>query len=115
MKERMTGGNLGHTAPSRGWVVGKQSPEFPAPINAENVEVKVGFHKAGEGRLEASVCKVPTLSILASGGPFVGACPDTGEEHVLRQPGDWLLWTADTPHTWRADGECFVVTVRWRK
>jgi hypothetical protein len=109
---RVVTGNAGDQATNetRGWFVG----HFIAPDDSRHtgaVEVKWGVHRAGECRQSLAPGDTSTsLSILVR-GRFLLMFPDG--EVILEAPGDYALWLPGVAHTWMAEEESVVVTVRW--
>jgi hypothetical protein len=95
----------------RGWFIGHFMPPESGPCATAAVEVKWGVHAAGEGRSEWGVNpQATTLSILIS-GRFQLRFPD--QEVVLAEPGDYALWLPGVEHTWQAETDSTVLTVRY--
>ena len=112
MKPEIASGNAHPDgAAHRGWFVGHFVDARGDPRSTGAVEVKWGVHRGGERRrLLATSGVATTLSVLV-GGRFRISFPD--REVVLSQQGDYALWTAGVPHTWSAEEDSVVLTVRW--
>lgn len=96
-----------------GWIVGSFMRGDHAPLYSNTVEVKWACHAAGEHRAGwAPAASHATISILVR-GRFVLTF-DSGE-HLLAREGDFAFWSAGEAHTWRAEEESVIVTVRWRE
>ena len=96
--------------PRRGWFVG-HFMETDDLRTTELVEVKWGVHAAGEGRSQWSTNQQAiTLSILIN-GRFRLQFLD--QEHVLADEGDYVIWDAGVAHTWVAEHNSTVITVRY--
>jgi quercetin dioxygenase-like cupin family protein len=73
--------------------------------------VKWGVHKAGDGRSEWAVnAEATTLSILIQ-GRFRLQFPE--HEFLLSREGDYVLWLPGVSHSWSAEVDSTVLTVRW--
>jgi quercetin dioxygenase-like cupin family protein len=96
---------------NRGWFVGHFITPSDDLRHTEAVEVKWGVHPAGDARpTVAPGLETTTVSILVSGA-FRVSFP--GREVRLARPGDYLLFPPDVPHTWVAEADSVVITVRW--
>ncbi|HEY9620543.1 MAG TPA: signal peptidase I [Crinalium sp.] len=96
--------------PRRGWFIG-HFMETDDLRTTEALEVKWGVHKAGDRRSQWSTDQQTiTLSILIK-GRFRLQFPD--REHVLANEGDYVLWDAGVAHTWVAENDSTVLTVRY--
>jgi hypothetical protein len=96
---------------NRGWFIGHFVRPVDDPRCTEDVEVKWGVHPAGDARhAVAPGLASTTVSILVS-GTFRVSFPD--QEVRLLRPGDYLLFPPGVPHTWVAEADSVVVTVRW--
>ncbi len=95
-----------------GWFVGKFiTPDDPR--STDRLEVKWGTHRAGEARSQWSPpADTTTLSVLVS-GRFLLTFPD--RQVWLSTPGDYALWLPNTAHTWLAETDSVVLTVRWNE
>jgi hypothetical protein len=80
--------------------------------DSRNVAVKWGTHPKGQSRpggwADADV--LVTLSVLVS-GDFVISFEK--REARLRLPGDYALWAPGVRHSWRAEADSVVLTVRY--
>ena len=96
---------------TRGWFVGHFVSPPESPRRTDAVEVKWAIHAAGESRPNvATGDETTTLSILV-GGAFRLVFQDS--EVRLSRQGDYVLFPPGVPHTWTADEDSIVVTVRW--
>ncbi|KAM3110745.1 hypothetical protein [Phormidesmis sp. 146-33] len=94
----------------RGWFVG-HFIESADPRSTTALEVKWGVHLAGEGRSQwAPAAKVTTISILIC-GKFWVRFPD--QEVLLSVPGAYVLWLPGVAHSWLAEADSTVLTVRY--
>ena len=95
----------------RGWFVGSFITPSESPRSTSALEVKWGVHAAGDRRSEwTEPAETTTLSILVS-GRFCLQFPDG--EIVLATQGDYALWLPGVAHSWRAEEDSVVLTVRW--
>lgn len=93
----------------RGWLLGHCIPN--SPRRSQAVEVKWGVHPAGQRRPEwVTGEERTTLVILISGRFRVDL--STGSVLLERQ-GDYLVWGPGIDHTWHAEEDSVVITVRW--
>lgn len=106
-------GNAADDTGHRGWIVGHFMPAGPAL--SYDAEVKWGIHPAGdqrpvwtEGDTRSSLC------LLISGEfrlDFTDG--DNDWDVLLTQPGDYACWGPGVDHSWQAETDAAVVTVRW--
>jgi hypothetical protein len=101
---------------NRQWLVG----HFKKPDDVrydEDVEVKVSSHVKGEERPEWSTGEVRrTFFMLMSGRWRIDLAVEGGEGGetvILERPGDYLVWGQGVAHTYRAEEDSTVITVRW--
>ena len=96
---------------SGGWFLGHFITPEDDPRSTEDLEVKWGVHQAGDSRTEWAVNnQAATLSILIH-GEFRLQFED--KEIVLSREGDYVLWSAGVAHTWIAQTDCTILTVRY--
>ncbi len=105
-------GNANVEGKSRsGWFLGHFIEPSDDPRLTSVLEVKWGTHKAGDGRSEWAVnAEATTLSILIH-GRFRLRFPE--QEFLLSQEGDYVLWLPGVSHSWLAEEDSTVLTVRW--
>ncbi len=104
-------GNAGADAPmDRGWLLGHFKPEDD-PRHSTDVEIKWGTHPPGDERAEWAVGEKRTALLVLISGRFRLKFP-TGDV-VLHEQGDYVLWGPGTDHSWVAEEESVVMTVRW--
>ena len=101
---------------NRSWLVGHFKD--PGDIRYdEDVEVKVSSHVKGEARAEWTKGEVRrTFFMLVSGRWRIDLAVeggDGGETIVLTKPGDYIVWGPGVAHTYRAEEDSTVITVRW--
>lgn len=112
MQSNVITGNAQTESESRwGWFLGHFITPEGDPRSTDAVEVKWGIHAAGEGRSQwADPAAVTTLSILIS-GRFCVHFPE--QEVLLTKQGDYVLWLPGIAHSWKAEADSVIVTVRW--
>lgn len=94
----------------RGWFVGQFMD--PGDVRmSKDVEIKWGSHPAGEERESWQGDEHRTTVLLLISGKFqinlsVGS-------HVLSRQGDYAMWGPGIGHSWRAEEDSVVVTIRW--
>jgi quercetin dioxygenase-like cupin family protein len=98
-------------APGRGWLVGHFINEADDIRATKDVEIKWGTHPAGEERAEWSTDEYRTTVILLVRGRF--SLNLSVESVVLEREGDYVMWGPGVDHSWRAEEDSVVVTVRW--
>jgi hypothetical protein len=97
-------------AERRGWLIG----EFMEPDDvrtSNDVEIKWGVHEAGERREEWFEEETRTTVLLLVSGRFrIDLAVGTA---VLAEQGDYAIWGPGIGHSWRAEEDSVVVTIRW--
>lgn len=111
MQSKIIFGNAEKEGTMRGgWFIGHFMPDND-PRSTSDLEVKWAVHPAGDGRSEwATNAEATTLSILIS-GRFRVQFPES--EIVLFNQGDYVLWCPGVAHTWVAESDSTILTVRW--
>jgi len=105
----LTGRRRDHT----GWFIGPFLSEETGIRRTDAVEVKWGVHMVGEVRTDLNdQVGMHSLAILIT-GKFVIDFPTLGEEVMLSEAGDYVLYGPDVAHSWRAVEASTVLTVRW--
>ncbi|GAA0720625.1 signal peptidase I [Dactylosporangium roseum] len=98
----------------RGWLLGHFiASETPGSgIRASNdVEVKWGIHPAGQQRPEWTADDQRTTLLLLVKGRF--RLDLTVNSTVLERQGDYVVWGPGIDHSWQAEEDSVVITVRW--
>jgi quercetin dioxygenase-like cupin family protein len=93
----------------RGWLLGHFVKDGPRQSN--DVEVKWGIHPAGDERAEWATDEQRTTMVLLVSGRFRVEL-STGPMLLERQ-GDYLVWGPGVEHSWHAEQDSTVITVRW--
>ncbi|MEH0973105.1 signal peptidase I [Micromonospora sp. CPCC 205546] len=111
MDDRVYVGNAGvDGATNAGWLLGHFMPSHDARHSAD-VEVKWGVHPAGEARSRWATGERRTALLVLVSGRFRVELPD--RTVVLGEPGDYVVWGRGVDHSWYAERESVVLTVRW--
>jgi quercetin dioxygenase-like cupin family protein len=98
----------------RGWLLGHFiAPETPgsAVRNTGDVEIKWGVHPAGQERPEWTVDDQRTTLVLLVSGRF--RLDLTTGSTTLQKQGDYVVWGPGIDHSWQAEDDSVVITVRW--
>lgn len=104
-------GNAGdHKDDRRGWFVGHFMPDKDVR-HSDEVEVKWGQHPAGEQRDDWQGDETRTTVLLLIEGRF--RIDLSVATHVLAQPGDYAMWGPGIGHSWQAEADSVVLTIRW--
>jgi hypothetical protein len=102
----------------RQWFLGPYVDDPAGLRRTDHLEIKWGVHPAGQGRAEwARGGGSRTISILVR-GRFRLEFRDPGDpgrttRFLLAREGDYLVWAPEVEHTWVAEEDSVVVTVRW--
>ncbi|MFI0796784.1 signal peptidase I [Micromonospora rubida] len=112
MDDRVYVGNAGADGPAEGgWLLGHFMPPGD-PRHSTDVEVKWGVHQPGEARSRWATGERRTaLLVLVRGGRFRVELPD--RTVLLAEPGDYVVWGRGVDHSWYAERESVLLTVRW--
>lgn len=106
-------GNAADDAPAhRGWLLGQFMD--PGDVrHSSDVEIKWGTHPAGDARPGgwASDEQCSTAVLLVSGRHKIEL--SSGGGAVLARQGDYLVWGPGVDHTWEAEEDSVVITIRW--
>jgi hypothetical protein len=107
--------------PKTGWFVGfsdilRESPLRYVPRDTESSGLCIKWyeHPAGHEGKDKPMSTGRTLSVLMSGRFRLRFCNVVGEEtHVLRTPGDFVIWGGGLHHECQAEEQSTVLAVRW--
>jgi hypothetical protein len=103
-------GNAGLDGPLHGgWLLGHFMPEGDLRRSAD-VEVKWGVHPPGEARAQWVTREERTSLHVLISGRFRIEIP--GHSLLLERPGDYVVLHR-TGHTWRAEEQSVMLSVRW--
>ncbi|MFR9776902.1 signal peptidase I [Micromonospora sp. MS34] len=97
-------------ATDAGWLLGHFKPPGDVRHSTE-VEVKWGVHPPGEARSRWATGEQRTALLVLISGAFRIELPD--RTVVLRETGDYVVWGRGVDHSWYAERESVVLTVRW--
>ncbi|MCR8945593.1 signal peptidase I [Streptomyces sp. OUCMDZ-4982] len=94
----------------RGWLLG-YSKDASGPRHNADVEIKWGVHPQGDERAQWARGEERTaLLVLISGRSRVEL---PGRSVLLAEQGDYVVWGPSVDHSWFAEEESAVLTVRW--
>jgi quercetin dioxygenase-like cupin family protein len=78
---------------------------------SKDVEIKSGIHPSGEERNDWQTDEHRTTVLLLVSGQFrVNLSVDT---YLLQNTGDYAMWGPGIDHSWRAETDSVVITIRW--
>ena len=96
---------------NRGWLLGHFMDPAEGVRSTNDVEVKWGVHPAGEQRAGWTADDQRTTLLLLVEGHFR---IDLSEGSVtLARQGDYVVWGPGIDHSWHAEADSTVITVRW--
>jgi hypothetical protein len=105
---------VGKAAPDaamdRGWLLGHFKPEGDLRHSTE-VEIKWGVHTRGEQRERWTEGDTRTALLVLISGRFRLLFPE--QDVVLHEQGDYVVWGSGVDHSWYAEEDTVVLTVRW--
>ena len=104
-----TGNARADASDNKGWLLG----HFKAPDDvrhSEDVEIKWGIHPRGDERPEWVAAEQRTAMLLLVSGRFHVELP--GRSILLAEQGDYLVFHGIS-HSWHAEEDSVVLTVRW--
>lgn len=111
MNDSVYVGNAGKDAAlDRGWILG-HFKDVGDPRHSEDVEIKWGVHPVGDHRAQWATGEVRTALLVLISGRFRVELPDGGV--TLSEQGDYIVWGKGVDHSWYAEEESVVLTVRW--
>lgn len=96
---------------NRGWLLGHFIDPAEGVRSTKDVEVKWGVHPAGEQRANWTTDDRRTTLVLLIAGRF--RVELTEGPIILARQGDYLMWGPGIDHTWYAEENSTVLTVRW--
>ncbi len=105
-----TGNATLDAAGDRGWLLGHFKPSDDVR-HSEDVEIKWGVHPVGDRRAEWVTGEKRTALLVLISGRFRVEVP--GRSVLLSQQGDYIVWGEGVDHSWYAEEESIVMTVRW--
>jgi quercetin dioxygenase-like cupin family protein len=96
----------------RGWLLGHfVAAADGAPRSTQAVEVKWGLHPAGQTRAEWTAGDQRTTMVLLVSGRF--RLDLTVGSTTLQRQGDYVVWGPGIDHSWQAEQDSTVITIRW--
>ncbi|WSQ14590.1 signal peptidase I [Streptomyces sp. NBC_01231] len=111
MNDSVYVGNAGKDAAlDRGWLLG-HFKEHGDPRKSDAVEIKWGVHPPGDERGQWVRGEERTALLVLISGRFRVEFPD--RKVLLQQQGDYVVWGHGVDHSWVAEEESVVLTVRW--
>ena len=104
-------GNAGKDASlDRGWLLG-HFKDVGDPRHSESVEIKWGVHPCADERSQWVRGEKRTALLVLISGRFRVELP--GRSVLLQEQGDYVVWGHGVDHSWFAEEESVVLTVRW--
>lgn len=97
-------------AGDRGWLLGHFKPVGDIR-HSDDVEIKWGVHPRGDRRARWATEEKRTALLVLISGRFHVLLPD--RDVVLTEQGDYVVWGHGVDHSWYAEEESVVMTVRW--
>ncbi|MFG2596458.1 signal peptidase I [Streptomyces sp. NPDC048462] len=94
----------------RGWLLG-HFKDAADPRHSEAVEVKWGVHPPGDECKQWVRGEERTALLVLISGRFHVQLP--GRTVLLEEQGDYVVWGHGVDHSWFAEEESVVLTVRW--
>ncbi|MGW2325209.1 signal peptidase I [Streptomyces sp. NPDC001700] len=111
MNDSVYVGNAGKDAAlDRGWILG-HFKDADDPRHSADVEIKWGVHPPGDERARWVRGEERTALLVLISGRFRVELP--GRSVLLEQQGDYVVWGHGVDHSWVAEEESVVLTVRW--
>ena len=118
-------------APFNGWFVGRlrdwriqngidPDPEGLDLRDAGALEIKWGIHPKGQLRPGGWAGRTDKICLgLLVRGSFILRFrsfdhPIQELTHHLRSEGDYVIWREEVEHTWQAEEDSVILTVRWK-
>jgi quercetin dioxygenase-like cupin family protein len=100
------------TGQYHGWLLGHfiEASES-GPRSTEALEVKWGVHPAGQARPGWTADDQRTTMLLLVSGRF--RLELTVGTATLERQGDYVVWGPGIDHSWQAEQDSVVITVRW--
>ncbi|WP_433331368.1 signal peptidase I [Spirillospora sp. CA-294931] len=97
-------------AADRGWLLGHFKPDGDIR-HSDDVEIKWGVHHRGDRREQWTTGDKRKALLVLITGRFRLEFPD--QNVVLTNQGDYVVWGEGVDHSWHAEEESIVMTVRW--
>jgi quercetin dioxygenase-like cupin family protein len=96
---------------TNGWLMGHFLPPDAGLRSTVELEIKWFRHPAGDRRAQVVRSEVRTTCVLLIEGRF--HLDLSVADVLLEHPGDYACWGPGIDHSWRAEAESTVVTIRW--
>lgn len=96
---------------NRGWLLGHFMDPAEGVRSTKDVEVKWGVHPAGEQRAGWTIADRRTTLLLLIQGRF--RLDLSAGTVTLERQGDYVVWGPGIDHSWHAEDDSVVITVRW--
>lgn len=110
MTEEIYVGNAAVDAPTdRGWLLGHFKPAGDVRHSGD-VEIKWGMHQPGDRRAQWVTGERRTALLMLISGRFRVELPD--RDVLLTKQGDYVVFHG-IGHSWEAEEESVLLTVRW--
>jgi hypothetical protein len=110
MEDQIYLGNATVDAPTdRGWLLGHFKPAADLR-HSEDVEIKWGIYTPGDRRAQWVTDEKRTAVLILISGRFRVELP--GRDVLLARPGDYVVFRG-IGHSWLAEEESVVISVRW--
>ncbi len=110
MTEEIYVGNAGaDAAADRGWLLGHFKPAGGIR-HSDDVEIKWGVHAPGDRRAQWVTGERRTALLMLISGRFRVELP--GRDVLLSKQGDYVVFQGIS-HSWAAEEESVLLTVRW--
>lgn len=97
-------------AGDRGWLLGHFKPAGDVR-HSDEVEIKWGVHPPGDRRARWTSGEKRTALLVLIRGRFRVELP--GRSVLLAEQGDYVVWGPGVDHSWYAETESVVMTIRW--
>ncbi|GAB3989745.1 hypothetical protein GCM10029978_115670 [Actinoallomurus acanthiterrae] len=97
-------------AGDRGWLLGHFKPVGDIR-HSDDVEIKWGVHPRGDRRARWATEEKRTALLVLISGRFRMEFPDG--DVTLTEQGDYVVWGHGVDHSWHAEEESVVMTIRW--
>ena len=96
----------------RGWLLGHFiDPAAGSARATEALEVKWGIHPGGQQRPEWTTGEQRSTLVLLVSGKF--RVDLTAGSITMDRQGDYVTWGPGIDHSWQAEQDSVVITVRW--
>jgi quercetin dioxygenase-like cupin family protein len=97
----------------RGWLLGSfvDTATHSAIRKTDAIEIKWGIHPKGDQRPEWAVDDSQVTILLLVSGRF--RLDLTTASITLDTQGDYVVWGPGLNHSWQAEDDSVVITIRW--